>query len=279
MESDINSSDHEFHDPREDSASAEDPNDITPNDGVIKGSRRRAFLKEGLALLFIVLLVVIFRSIFFEPFKIPTGSMIPTLKIGDFILVNKFAYGFKVPFSDITIGSFSSDPVYLFGRKEIKRGDIVVFKYPKSPAVNYIKRVIGLPGETIEIRDKRVLIDGKPLDIEEVKPAKYMKTMDEKFRDNNLAFYKVKLKEKTFVYQVDKDNFFKVDFEKRKIPKGHYFVMGDNRDFSYDSRYWGVVPHKNIKGQAFLVWLSIESSTNPDKSFSLRTERIGELIR
>ena len=77
-----------------------------------------------------------------EPFKIPTGSMIPTLKIGDFILVNKFAYGFKVPFSDITIGSFSSDPVYLFGRKEIKRGDIVVFKYPKSPAVNYIKRVI-----------------------------------------------------------------------------------------------------------------------------------------
>lgn len=276
MESEINSSEHDFQRPEDEIEKnySESDIDLVP----VKGSKRKAFLREGLALIVIIFMVVVFRSVFFEPFKIPTGSMIPTLKIGDFILVNKFAYGFKVPFSDLTIGSFNSDPIYLFGEKEIKRGDIIVFKYPKSPSVNYIKRVIGLPGETIEIKRKQVLINGKPLDIEQVPAANYMKNMDEKFRDNNLAFYKVKLKDRTFVYQVDKDNFFKVDFEKREIPKNHYFVMGDNRDFSYDSRYWGVVPHKNIKGQAFLVWLSIETPSNPEESLSFRTERIGELI-
>lgn len=278
MEAGINTHDDQLQNPEEELEAISD--DIAEEvERPIKGARRKAFLKEGLALFFIVLLVVIFRSVFLEPFKIPTGSMIPTLKIGDFILVNKFAYGFKVPFSDISIGSFNSDPIYLFGEKPIERGDIVVFKYPKNQSVNYIKRVIGLPGETIEIKNKKVYINGNPLSAKAVSPKKYMKNMDEKFRDNNLSFYEVNLKNKSFTYQVDKDNFFKVNYEKRQIPKGHYFVMGDNRDFSYDSRYWGVVPHKNIKGQAFLVWLSISIPANPDESVSIRTDRIGQLIQ
>ncbi len=272
MESGVNSEENDFQDPAEDVSSP-----VIETHKPTR-SKRKAFLKEGLALFIIFFLVLTFRSVIFEPFKIPTGSMIPTLKIGDFILVNKFAYGVKLPFSDLTIGSFNLDPIYLFGEKKVKRGDIIVFKYPKDPSINYIKRVVGLPGETIEIKKKVVYINGEPLKVKAEDSKIYMKSMDEKFRDNNFEFYKVLLKKRSFTYQIDKDNFFKVNYAKRKIPKGHYFVMGDNRDFSYDSRYWGVVPHKNVKGKAFLVWLSISSSNNPEVGMNIRTDRIGELI-
>ncbi len=275
MSSDINSNDSDFHDPAEDVSEPQNDEGLTPS----SPSKRVRFAKEALALVLIGFLVIIFRSVVFEPFKIPTGSMIPSLRIGDFILVNKFAYGVKLPFSDLTIGSINLDPIYLFGKKDVKRGDVIVFKYPKDPSINYIKRVIGLPGETVEIKNKKVFINGLPLEEAKLDGELFMKTMDEKYRDNKLAFYQVNLKGKNFDYQIDEDNFFKVDYGKRKIPEGHYFVMGDNRDFSYDSRYWGVVPHKNIKGQAFLVWLSINSPDNSEESFSFRSERIGELIR
>lgn len=273
MESGINTEDNEFHDPAKEYT--EELESLPP----VPQSKRKIFLKEGAALLLIFFLVLTFRSVVFEPFKIPTGSMIPTLKIGDFILVNKFAYGFKLPFSDLTVGSFNLDPVYLFGERKVKRGDVIVFKYPKDPSINYIKRVIGLPGETIEIKNKIVFINDVPLKTVKVDKNNFMKTMDEKFRDNNFEFFKVDQGPESFVYQVDKDNFFKVDYTKRKIPKGHYFVMGDNRDFSYDSRYWGVVPHKNIKGRAFLVWMSISSSNNPEEGMSIRFDRMGELVK
>jgi signal peptidase I len=275
VSSDINSNDSDYHDPAEDMSGPQNVAGLSPS----SPSKRVRFAKEALALVLIGFLVIIFRSVAFEPFKIPTGSMIPSLRIGDFILVNKFAYGVKLPFSDLTIGSINLDPIYLFGKKDVKRGDVIVFKYPKDPSINYIKRVIGLPGETVEIKNKKVFINGTPLEEAKLDGELFMKTMDEKYRDNKLAFYQVKLKEKNFDYQIDEDNFFKVDYAKRKIPEGHYFVMGDNRDFSYDSRYWGVVPHKNIKGQAFLVWLSINSPDNSQESFSFRSERIGELIR
>jgi len=275
VSSDINSNDSDFHDPAEDVSEPQNDEGLTPS----SPSKRVRFAKEALALVLIGFLVIIFRSVVFEPFKIPTGSMIPSLRIGDFILVNKFAYGVKLPFSDLTIGSINLDPIYLFGKKDVKRGDVIVFKYPKDPSINYIKRVIGLPGETVEIKNKKVFINGFPLEEAKLDGELFMKTMDEKYRDNKLAFYQVNLKGKNFDYQIDEDNFFKVDYGKRKIPEGHYFVMGDNRDFSYDSRYWGVVPHKNIKGQAFLVWLSINSPDNSAESFSFRSERIGELIR
>jgi signal peptidase I len=115
-------------------------------------SKKDKFIKEVKSFTLIILSVLVFRSVLFEPFKIPSGSMIPTLLIGDFILVNKFSYGFKVPFSD-----WFSDPIYMTGSAQPKRGDVIVFKYPKDTNLNYIKRVVGLPGDTIEVIDKVVL--------------------------------------------------------------------------------------------------------------------------
>lgn len=246
---------------------------------VEKPGKRVRFLKELLILIIIGFLVGVFRSVMFEPFKIPTGSMIPTLRIGDLILVNKFAYGFKLPFSDLTLFSFNLDPIYLFGEEDVKRGDVIVFKYPQDPSINYIKRVIALPGETVEIKDKVVFVNGSPLKTKELPKAEFMEGMDEKYQDNNFSFHQADLKRGSFVYQVDEDNFFKGSYDKRTVPKGHYFVMGDNRDYSYDSRYWGFVPHQNIKGRAFLVWLSLTSSDSEEGDFIFRTERIGHLIQ
>ncbi len=266
----------DVQDPAEDIPSHPAKNDDTLG-GPVEKVRFR-YLKEVLSLFGVIFLVVVFRSVVLEPFKIPSGSMIPSLRIGDFILVNKFTYGLKVPFSDLSLGVVNLDPVYLMKLNKVKRGDVIVFKYPVEPNIYYIKRVIGLPGETVEIKEKKVLINGKPLDIEELPRSKFMPSMDEKFKDTNFKFYRVKLKDRSFIYQVDQDNYFQTDLEKKTIPADSYFVMGDNRDFSYDSRYWGFVPHKNVKGKAFLVWLSMHFPDNPNEEIVFRTDRIGKLI-
>ncbi|MBF0207957.1 MAG: signal peptidase I [Oligoflexia bacterium] len=232
-------------------------------------------IREVKTIAVIILLVFVFRSIFFEPFKIPSGSMIPTLMIGDFILVNKLAYGLKVPFSDLF-----SDPVYISESKRPERGDVIVFKYPKDPSINYIKRVIGLPGDTVEMRDKVVYINGNPITphaIEEPKAKKYMEDMDDKFKEMNLKFFNSKTGNHNHIYQINEDNFFKSDFEKVVIPKDNFFVMGDNRDFSADSRYWGPVPFENIKGKAVLVWFSMITPFS-ENNFKFRPWRIGTKI-
>ncbi len=131
-------------------------NEMNPGP-VIELTKKQKIIKEVKSIFWILVLVLTFRSVFFEPFRIPSGSMIPTLMIGDFILVNKMSYGFKVPFSD-----YWTDPTYLFGKSNPERGDVVVFKYPKDTSINYIKRVVGLPGDTIEIKRKIVYINGKP---------------------------------------------------------------------------------------------------------------------
>lgn len=235
-------------------------------------TRRQKIIKEVKSISLIVFVVLGFRSVFFEPFKIPSGSMIPTLMIGDFILVNKFSYGFKVPFSDMFW-----DPIYISNASEPKRGDVIVFKYPKDPSINYIKRLIGLPGDTLEVRDKVVYINNEPISSEEFDGTEIMKDMDEKFKQYSFKFYKNKTGTHEHVTQIHVDNHYNDYYPKIKIPQGHFFVMGDNRDFSADSRYWNFVPFENIKGKAILVWFSAIMPWSDD-SFKLRPWRIGTLI-
>src|SRR5690606_19423686 len=152
--------------------------------------KKKDWKSETKSIILIVVSVLVFRSVFFEPFKIPTGSMIPTLMIGDFILVNKFSYGFKIPFSD-----WVGDPTYVTGPEEPKRGDVIVFKYPKDTSFNYIKRVVGLPGDTIEVIDKVLYVNDEPIEptaVSEAQAKELMDDMDEKFKRYSLKFYKTK---------------------------------------------------------------------------------------
>lgn len=228
--------------------------------------------KEIWSYVLIIAAVFAFRSTFFEPFRIPSGSMIPTLNIGDFIVVNKFAYGFKLPYSETF-----SDPVYLTKFEPPKRDDVIVFKYPVDTSKNFIKRVIGLPGDEIEIVNKEVLVNGKPMamipDSSDV-----TKDFAGSFDGEKVQFFKIKDNEREFNIQTT-HKLTQVDtFPKFKVPAGNYFVMGDNRDFSADSRFWGFVPEQNIKGKAFVVWMSL---TLPllDDTFSFTPTRIGKMIR
>ncbi|MBC77359.1 MAG: signal peptidase I [Halobacteriovoraceae bacterium] len=239
-------------------------------------SSTKKFVKEFKSIVLIVVTVLAFRSTFFEPFKIPSGSMIPTLLIGDFILVNKFSYGFKVPFSD-----WFSDPIYLTGPDRPERGDVVVFKYPKNTELNYIKRVVGLPGDTVQIIDKVVYVNDQPVSAKPMDGSEIMEDMDDKFKRFNFKFFKTQTGEHEHVTQVDEDNIYIANFNKIQVPQGHYFVMGDNRDFSADSRIWGFVPFENIKGEAILVWFSLSFPwpwSNGDETFKFRPWRIGTLI-
>jgi signal peptidase I len=237
-------------------------------------TKKEKFKKEFKSISLIILGVLAFRSIFFEPFKIPSGSMIPTLMIGDFILVNKFSYGFKVPFSD-----WFSDPVYITGPSEPKRGDVIVFKFPKDPSINYIKRVVGIPGDTLEIKNKVVHINGVAIEGKEFDGKSIMEDMDQSFKKYNFKFYKVKTGDHEHTIQIDQDNQINNEYYPITIPKGQYFVMGDNRDFSADSRYWKFVPFENIKGKAIAIWFSLTIPwPGTEDSFNMRPWRIGTII-
>jgi signal peptidase I len=236
--------------------------------------KRKKNLKKDITLIsLIILCFLVFRSVLFEPYRIPSGSMLPTLKIGDFILVKKYSYGFKLPFSDLAIFEMNLDPIYLFGKKNPDRGDVVVFKYPRDTSINYIKRVVGVPGDTLEIKDKIVYINDKAIEIEEINGKPFLKDMDARYKGNNLKFYKTKVDEHSFVIQQDVDNIYTSQLDKMTIPKGKFFVMGDNRDFSSDSRFWGFVPHEYIRGEAILVWFSI-SMPGQSNGPQIRAERI-----
>ena len=182
-----------------------------------------------------VIFVLFARTYVFQQSKIPTGSMIPTLLVGDYIMVNKFAYAPVVAAVPI-LGRVEKA---LLPVRDLERGDIVVFKFPEEPEKDYIKRVIGLPGETIEIRARQVFIDGRPLN----EP------------------YKIHRNPKGL-------NFDQDDYPPTKIPAGSLFCMGDNRDNSRDSRSWGFVPRDYVKGRAFMIWWSYEE----DRDAYLHTE-------
>jgi signal peptidase I len=207
----------------------------------------------------VIALVFFLRSFLYEPFKIPSGSMVPTLLIGDLILVNKFTYGIRLPIINKKIIDVN-DP---------QRGDVMVFKYPKDMSQDYIKRVVGVPGDKITYENKRLTVNGKPLGYTQMDNYLHDETFvyDKQFMEN-LANKPHRILNKddrksTDPLQVD-PNFPNHDacvYSEEKftciVPEGNYFMMGDNRDDSLDSRYWGFVPNKNIVGKAFFVWMNL----------------------
>jgi len=251
---------------------------INTSDDLDKKLEQQKKLVKDLKIIVVILCgVFVFRSVVFEPFRIPSGSMIPTLMIGDFILVNKMAYGLKVPFSDMAFGTVNSTPVYVYESEKPKRGDVVVFKYPQEPSINYIKRIIAIPGDSVEIKNKVIYINNTAVANEAIDGKDYINDMDDKFKGYNLKFYKNKIGSSEFVTQYDNDNIYKSDMAKMTIPAGKYFMVGDNRDFSYDSRFWGLVSFDQIRGKAVLVWFSfiLPFSDSPVK---FRPWRIGRAI-
>ncbi|HET7674690.1 MAG TPA: signal peptidase I [Gammaproteobacteria bacterium] len=185
----------------------------------------------------VFLIVLVVRSFIVEPFHIPSGSMIPTLMIGDFVLVNKFDYGIRLPLSHAKIISIG----------EPQRGDVAVFRFPKNPNVDYIKRIVGVPGDHIEYRNETLYVNGKRVEdtplgwysgphVAEARVGiEHLDGVDHKI----LTMPNVQGKEGSWV-----------------VPPHEYFAMGDNRDNSFDSRYWGFVPEKNLIGKAFIIWMN-----------------------
>ena len=188
----------------------------------------------------VILLVFFIRSFIAEPFKIPSGSMMPTLLAGDFILVSKFSYGIRVPILNYTMIEVDKP----------KRGDVFVFHYPPKPSIDYIKRVVGLPGDVIEYKSKTLYINDKK--IEQTFVDKYPYVMNEIHHIEAKEFKEVlgNVNHSILIHDLPGENF------KFEVPQGHYLAFGDNRDNSADSRVWGFVPEHNLVGRAFFIWFN-----------------------
>ena len=204
----------------------------------------------------VIVVVFLLRSFLFEPFKIPSGSMIPTLLVGDLILVNKFTYGVRLPVINKKITEGNAP----------QRGDVMVFRYPPQPSMDYIKRVVGVPGDEVAYLNKRLTINGKPVpttnqaDYFEQDAMRYFKQIEEQLGEKpHRAITNADVP--AFVqgasdFKYRENCRYTVEGVTCKVPEGHYFMMGDNRDNSLDSRYWGFVPDANIVGKAFFVWMN-----------------------
>lgn len=217
----------------------------------------------------VIAVVFVLRSFLFEPFKIPSGSMIPTLWVGDLILVNKFHYGVRLPVLNLKVTD--GNPV--------QRGDVMVFRYPPKPSLDYIKRVVGVPGDEVAYLNKQLTINGQPVpqnalpDFFEEDSMRYIKQFEENLPLGSQASEMTGVRTHRFLNDIDRPAFvpgadefpfkdncrYTVEGVTCKVPAGHYFMMGDNRDNSLDSRYWGFVPEKNIVGKAFFVWMNFGS--------------------
>lgn len=219
--------------------------------------RRPTWIEYSGSFFPVIALVFCLRSFLYEPFKIPSSSMVPTLQIGDLILVNKYTYGIRLPIIDKKIISVN----------EPQRGDIIVFKWPKDPSIDYIKRLVGVPGDRVVYKNKRLTINGE---------AVQYKAMPDYLDSESLQYYQHWQENLTGVphqiltdkrmpdYVPNPDNFphrddctYDTDGFACTVPAGEYFMMGDNRDNSLDSRYWGFVPDQNLVGKAFFVWMNL----------------------
>jgi signal peptidase I len=196
----------------------------------------------------VFLIVLILRSFIVEPFRIPSASMMPTLLIGDFILVNKYDYGIRLPVINTRIIA-NNDPA---------RGDIVVFRYPEDPSIPFIKRVVGVPGDHVEYRNKTIYING----VEQIQTSKgdYEGSGAGMLADGDL-WLSEKFDDNTHDILIAREGRYGMEFE-TTVPEGNYFVLGDNRDNSRDSRYWGFVPDANLVGRAFYIWMNWDNQRN-----------------
>ena len=207
----------------------------------------------------VVLVVLLLRSFLVEPFRIPSGSMMPTLLIGDFILVNKFTYGVRLPVLNTKILENGSP----------ERGDIVVFRFPKDPTVDYIKRVIGLPGDRIGYYRKQIYVNGNPM--KQTPMGLYAGgSQGAGMEGESLFNEELGAVQHDILMRAGDPSAREGEFI---VPAGHYFVMGDNRDNSNDSRFWGAVPEANLVGRAFFIWMSWDSG-KPGIAFN----RIGTVL-
>ena len=211
--------------------------------------KKKSALRENIEVFIVAALLALFiRTFIVQAFKIPSGSMKETLQIGDHILVNKFIYGIKLPFVMTNIV-----PI-----KDPKKGDIVVFKFPEDPKKDFIKRAVAVAGDTIEIIDKQVFVNG----VRQEHPYA-------EFKDKGIIPPCTDMQKSIGFDRCNKDNYGPVT-----VPEGKLFVMGDNRDHSYDSRFWGFVDLKVVKGKAFMIYWSWDSDDT-----SVRWRRIGNIIR
>ena len=220
------------------------------------GAKDPWWVEYGSSFFPVILFVFVLRSFLVEPFKIPSGSMIPTLQVGDFILVNKYTYGIRLPVLNKKIIDINQP----------QRGDVMVFRYPEDPSVDYIKRVVGVPGDKVAYQNKRLTINGHAVETRRVEDYLH----PERLYYSRQFVEKMDGREYRTLNDDDAPAFVPdpAQFPKRgncsyngegvvcTVPPGHYFMMGDNRDNSRDSRFWGFVPEENIVGKAFFVWLN-----------------------
>ena len=196
----------------------------------------------------VILVVFVLRSFIVEPFRIPSGSMLPSLYIGDFILVSKFSYGIRLPLINQKVFSIGTP----------KRGEVLVFRYPHDEKTNYIKRVVGLPGDIVDYKNKRLRINGNVVDLQK---SNREDTEQGTQSNEQVRVHIERLGKSSHGILLD-TSLGSRDYTRIVVPPDKYFVMGDNRDHSNDSRFWGFVPEENIVGRAFFVWFSWDSNKN-----------------
>lgn len=222
------------------------------------------------AIFFCAVIVISVRSFLFEPFKIPSSSMVPTLRIGDHIFVSKFTFGLSVPFTKIEFVRWGSP----------KRGDVIVFWFPRDESLHYIKRVIGIPGDRVELKGKDIIVNGVQVHRESVQDENEIEQVlgSKEFMGE---LFKETIEGSTHYVRYIPRTSYELSREARVevVPPEKLFVMGDNRDDSYDSRSWGFVPRENVRGRAQMIWISLDQEQGWNGINKVRWNRAGTLIR